>query len=275
MGKIFPHRRHKARLSSPTSPPQPVENDVERRERIAKERETRQRLDDDRSRRMAERREKRERLAASWAAACGVLDPVERLAKDAFPWALIARECRLFDRIVKPAPSVSTPLNFPLQRRALLWATHLVFSKIAFEALQKLHPSAAEIIGPDAWCLIVDLCPVTTDRRKLAKVADFLEASIAVARPEWPHRETFRQAVTERATNITRDWLAVRIEVARAGRDGVRLTELGDGWFRIEDEAVLPLLWEKCGRPFGSYEQALAERARQLTEGDRRHAPGT
>ena len=177
---------------------------------------------------------------------------VERLAKDAFPWALIARECRLFDRIVKPAPSVSTPLNFPLQRRALLWATHLVFSKIAFEALQKLHPSAAEIIGPDAWCLIVDLCPVTTDRRKLAKVADFLEASIAVARPEWPHRETFRQAVTERATNITRDWLAVRIEVARAGRDGVRLTELGDGWFRIEDEAVLPLLWEKCGRPFGS-----------------------
>ena len=123
MGKIFPHRRrHKARLSSPAWPPQPVENDVERRERIAKEREARQRLDDDRSRRMAERREKRERLAASWAAACSVLDPVERLAQDAFPWPLIARECGLFDTIVKPAPSVSTPLNFSLQRRGLLWA---------------------------------------------------------------------------------------------------------------------------------------------------------
>jgi hypothetical protein len=193
MAKIFPHRRQKARLPSTAWPPHPVENDIERRERV------------------------------------------------------------------KPAPSVSTALNFPLQRRGLLWATHLVFGKIAFEALQKIHASAAEIIGPDAWRL-VDLCPVTTDRRKLAKVAEFLEASIAVARPEWPHRETFRWAVTERATNITRDWLTARIEAARAGRDGVRLTELGDDWFRIEDEAVLPLLWKKCGRPFGSYEQAVASR---------------
>ena len=55
MGKIFPHRRHKTCLSLPTWPPQPVKNDLELREHIAKEREARQRLDDDRSRRMAER----------------------------------------------------------------------------------------------------------------------------------------------------------------------------------------------------------------------------
>ena len=101
MGKIFPHRRRKARLSPPTWPPQPVENDVELRERIAKERETRRRLADHRSRRMAERREKRERLAASWAATRSVLDLAERLAQDVFPWPLIVHECRLFDTIVK------------------------------------------------------------------------------------------------------------------------------------------------------------------------------
>ena len=85
MGKIFPHLRRKARLSPPTWPPQPVANDVELRERIAKERENRRRLADDRSRRMAERREKRERLAASWAATRSVLDLAERLAQHVSP----------------------------------------------------------------------------------------------------------------------------------------------------------------------------------------------
>ena len=191
---------------------------------------------------MAERREKRERVAASWAAARSVLDPLERLTEDAFPWPLIARECGLFDTIVKPAPSVSTPLNFPLQRRGLLWASYLVFDEIAFETLQRLHPSAAEI-GPDAWRLIVDLCPVTTDRRKLAKVAEFLEAIIAAIHPVWPHRKAFRR-VAALAANVSRDWLAAQIEAARAEHDGLRLIELGDGWFRIEDEALLPL-WKQ------------------------------
>jgi hypothetical protein len=258
MGKIFPHCRHKARLSPPISPPQPIENDVELLERRAKGRETRQRLDDDRSRRMAERREKRERLAASWAAACGVLDPVERLAKDAFPWPLIARERRLFDWIVKPAPSIpATPRDFP-QRRGLLWATYLVFGELAFEALHKVHPSAAQI-EPETWPLITDLCPVTTDWQKLVKVAEFLGASVSAIHPVWAHREIFRWGAA--LPKVPRDWLAARIEAAREGRDGLYLTELGDGWFRVEDEAVLPLLWEKCGCPFGSYAQAVAIRA--------------
>jgi hypothetical protein len=201
-------------------------------------------------------------VAASWAAACDALEPVERLAKDAFPWPLIARERDLFGAIVKFAP---LPRDFPLQRRGLLWATHLVFGELAFEALQKFYPNAARI-KPNAWRLIVDLCPVTTDRQKLAKVAEFFEASVSVIRPGWPHQEAFRR-VAALAANVSRNWLAARIEAARAGRDGLSLTELGDGWFRVKDEAVLPLLWEKCGRPFGSYEQALARRAKP--NGDR------
>jgi hypothetical protein len=251
MGKIFPHRRHKARLSPPTWASHAVENDVERRERIARERESRQRLDDDRSRRMAERREKRARAVTH-----SVLD-LERLANNAFPWPLIARECRLFDMIVQPF--IPRPRDFPLQRRGLLWAMHLVFGEISFGALQRLHPSADQV-EPDTWRLITDLCPVTTDWRKIVKVGEFFETSLAVIQPTWQRREEFnRVAQIEAATN--RNWLAARIEAARAGRDGLSLTELGDGWFRVKDEAVLPLLWEKCGHPFGSYEQALARHA--------------
>ena len=166
----------------------------------------------------------------------------------AFPWPLIARERRLFDKIVKPAPSVpATPREFPLQRRGLLWALRLVFGEHAFEALQKFHSSAAEIIGPDVWRLIVDLCPVTTDQRKLAKVTEFLGPAIAAIHPGWPHQKSFPR-VAALAANVPRDWLAARIEAARARRDGLSLTELGDGWFRVKDKAVLPLLWEKCGR---------------------------
>jgi hypothetical protein len=241
MGKIFPHRRRKARLSPPTWPPQPVENDVELRERIAKERETRRRLADHRSRRMAERREKRERLAASWAATRSVLDLAERLAQDVFPWPLIVHECRLFDTIVK-APSVSTPRSFSLQRRGLLWSIHVVFGEYAFGALQKFHPSAAEI-DLNVWRLIADLCPITADRQKLAKIAEFFEASIATIHPEWSNQKAFRQASTLVA-NVSHDWLAAQIEAGRAEHDGVRLIELGDGWFRIEDEALLPL-WKQ------------------------------
>jgi hypothetical protein len=251
MGKIFPHRRYKARLPLTAWPPHPVENDAERRERIAKERETRQRLEDERARRMAERREKR-----AQAATYSVLD-LERLANDAFPWPLIARECRLFDMIVQPF--IPRPRDFPLQRRGLLWAVHLVFGEISFGALQRLHPSADQV-EPDTWRLITDLCPVTTDWRKIVKVGEFFETSLAVIHPTWPQREEFnRVAQIEAATN--RNWLAARIEAAREGRDGLSLTELGDGWLRVRDEAVTRLMWEKSGWPFEPYARVLASRA--------------
>jgi hypothetical protein len=123
--------------------------------------------------RMAERRERRERLAASRAATRSVLDLAERLAQDVFPWPLIVHECRLFDTIVK-APSVSTPRSFSLQRRGLLWSIHVVFGEYGFGALQKFHPSAAEI-DLNVWRLIADLCPITADWQKLAKIAGSLK----------------------------------------------------------------------------------------------------
>jgi hypothetical protein len=143
----------------------------------------------------------------------------------------------------------------------MLWATYLAFGELAFEALHKLHPSAAQL-NPEFWRFITDLCPVTTDRQKLVKVAEFLGASVSAIHPVWTHREIFRWGAAL-AAKVPRDWLAVRIEAAREGRDGLSLTELGEGWFRIKDEAVPLLLWEKCGHPFGSYEQALAERAKR------------
>jgi hypothetical protein len=246
MGKIFPHRRYKARLPLTAWPPHPVENDAERRERIAKERETRQRLNDERARRMAERREKRERVAASWAAMYATLDPVERLARAAFPWSSITYECRLIDCIVKPTPAAMTsPRDFPLQRRGLLWAAHLVFGEFAFEALRKLGLGAGEI-EPDTWRVIVALCPVTTDRQKLARVAEFLEAAVAIINPGWPGQEAFRREVAI-AGNLSHDWLATKIEAARKGRNGLSLGAVGDGWFIVNDEAVMRLLLEKCG----------------------------
>jgi hypothetical protein len=263
MGKIFPHRRHKARLPSTAWPPHPVENDAERRERIAKERESRRRLDDDRARRMAERREKRERVAASWAEVYAALDPLERLAQGAFPWPLIARECRLFDDIVLPAPTAPTPRDFPFQRRGLIWSTHLVFGEFAFEALHKFHPSADET-EPITWRLITALCLVTTDRQKLAKVAEFFEAAVSVIHPGCPDREAFLQAAAL-ARNLSRNWLAARIEAAREGRDGFSLTELGDGWFRIGDKAVTRLFWKNHDHLFGRYGRALAKRAPTAT----------
>jgi hypothetical protein len=222
MSKVFPHRHEKRRMGAPPAAiwTPPVENEAERRARLA-EQEARRRLADDRGARMLARYQKRQKDTAD-------LDRIEALAERSFPWAAARLELGALESV----------LGFhsdrrPLTPRGLLWGFHLLFGEMA-GALYAVF-TRGEVPAATALAAVAVL-PITIDPDRISRVIEFLMVAFKV---EGADTSALGVSAASAAEATARSREALIDAVFRGEAPGV-IRPVSEGWLSLETSAVQP-----------------------------------
>jgi hypothetical protein len=182
------------------------------------------------------------------------IDVAERAALAAFPVDRLAPALGVIERVI----TFKTAPQSYFQPRLAPWAALCIAGnrRDAAIAMQRLHPEAD--FDDDLWRAIEATQPVTEDKGAVERVVAFFVALTRTRIITFPREAEFTARAT-RFAEESRLRMGERIAAARAGFDGLRLIQIDDQWWRIQDPVGMELVWERLGRTA----QATAAKARK------------
>ena len=120
--------------------------------------------------------------------------------------------------------------------RAIWWAVMQLHGDDGGEAFNAIFPCISRAVQEIEWDAMYGVAPISTDESTIAKIVSLVMAARALLIEEpLPERTRLLKLLIEAGTEMRKWWLE-GIGRAREGKDPVRLVELGDGWFRFEDD---------------------------------------
>ena len=163
----------------------------------------------------------------------------ESLAIQIYPWDKLQLEVAATERLLGlPA---DTEARLP---RAIWWAVMQLHGDDDGEAFNAIFPTISRAVHPDEWLAMFGIAPITTDEATIGRIVSFVMAArnLLIEEP-LAERTRLLKLLIEAGTEMRGLWLA-GIDRIRAGEEDedVRLVELGDGWFRVEDEQATEAL---------------------------------
>ena len=161
----------------------------------------------------------------------------ESLALVIYPWDKLALEVAATESILGlPA---DTEAKIP---RCIWWAVMQLHGDDGGEAFNTIFPTISRAVHKDEWSAMFGVAPITTDETTIGKIVSLVMAARALLIEEpLIERTRLLKLLIEAGMEMRGLWLA-GIDRIRAGEEDMRLVELGDGWFRFEDEEATEAL---------------------------------
>ena len=163
----------------------------------------------------------------------------ESLAIQIYPWDKLTLEIAATEGLLGlPA---DTEAKLP---RAIWWAVMQLHGDDDGEAFNAIFPTISRAVHPDEWRAMFGIAPITLDKLTIGKIISFVMAARALLIEDpLVERTRLLKLLIEAGTEMRKLWLD-GIDRIRAGEEDedVRLVELGDGWFRFDDEQATEAL---------------------------------
>ena len=161
----------------------------------------------------------------------------ESLALAIYPWDRLKLEVAATERLL--GLPVDTEARLP---RAIWWAVMQLHGDDEGEAFNTIFPTISRAVHKDEWSAMFGIAPISTDEATIGRIVSFVMAARALLIEEpLIERTRLLKVLIEAGTEMRGLWLA-GIDRIRAGEEDMRLVDLGDGWFRFEDEEATEAL---------------------------------